>query len=256
MTYRIATWNVNSVRLRLPIFDEWLKSADISILLLQEIKCIDQDFPKYFFEERGYNVSVCGQKTFNGVAILSKFPIEDVSVSLPGFAPNPFQARYIEAFTGGFRVMSVYVPNGQEIDSPAYHHKLQFLQALHDRLRAVREWREDVVVGGDYNIAPQDQDVYASYKSSLFVSEKERQAFQKILNLGYQDAYSIANEQPEFTWWDYRGGSFTKNLGMRIDHLLISPKVVDRMSTVFTVKDLRYKERPSDHIPVIIEVAK
>ncbi len=249
---KIATWNVNSVRLRLPHFEKWFSEDKIDIILLQEIKCVKEAFPYDFFESYGYNCAVFGQKTFNGVAILSKSRIEDIQTNFPTLIDT--QARYIEAFTDGIRVASVYVPNGQEVDSPHYAYKLNFMASLAERITYLRTLNERCLIGGDFNIAPRPQDIYQERTSEIFVSQPEREAFRKLLNIGFFDAYDMLHQNAGYTWWDYRGGSFEKNLGMRIDHMLISPQLADELEQVGPVVELRKQEKPSDHVPVVCEV--
>lgn len=243
---QIATWNVNSVRARLPVLEQWIEQHNADIILLQEIKCMEDAFPPHLYAR--YNVALWGQKTFNGVAILSKYPLEDVE---KGVLEEDEQARYIEAVVstpqGVIRCASVYVPNGQEMNSPAYMYKLRFLQALEKRMKILHEFEEKVVIGGDFNIAPSDVDVYPEWKNELFCSEKERLAFQALLNIGYYDI----GKHKGYTWWDYRGKSFEKNHGMRIDHLLLSPEAVDCHQDVIVDRWVRQDcEKTSDHVPV------
>ena len=186
---KIATWNVNSVRARLPNVCEWLKEMRPEIVLLQEIKCQEGDFPREAIEDLGYNIAIAGQKTFNGVAILSHSPIEDVTIGLPNF-PEDEQARYIEAFTGGVRVASVYVPNGQSVGSDKYDYKLKFLTHLREHLAQILTYEEACVIGGDYNIAPADEDVAdpEAWRGEILCSDAERDHFHSLLHLGYYDA--------------------------------------------------------------------
>lgn len=249
---RIATWNVNSIRQRLTHVQDWLQQQRIDILLLQETKCVDEQFPAEALEDLGYNLVVHGQKTFNGVAILSKFPIEDVQRGLPDF--EDAQARYIEAFTGGVRVASVYVPNGQEVGCDKYDYKLNFLSFLHKNLQQLQQNEEIIVVGGDFNIAPTDIDVYDPdvWKDQILCSPKEREAFESLKNLGYTDLLRLHHVDAQFTWWDYRMMSFRRNLGLRIDHLLCNTP--ERCSQAEVDKTPRGLEKPSDHAPVWCEI--
>lgn len=256
---RIVTWNVNSVRARLPNVLEWLEETQPDVILLQEIKCLKEAFPYDAFT--GYNIAVHGQKTFNGVAILSKSPLEDVTCGLPTF-PDDEQARYIEAVisapTGVVRVASVYVPNGQAVGSEKFTYKMAFLDNLRTHLNALLGYDEAVVVGGDYNIAPTDQDVNdpVGWHNEILCSPQERQKFQALLNTGYHDGVRLVyddNSPGPFTWWDYRSGSWQRNDGLRIDHLLLSPRAVDQLKNAGVDAPTRGKEKASDHAPVWCE---
>jgi exodeoxyribonuclease-3 len=249
---KIATWNVNSLRARLPNVCEWLKDSRPDVVLLQEIKCQEGDFPHEAIGDLGYNIAIAGQKTFNGVAILSRSPIEDVTVGLPTF-PEDEQARYIEAFTGGVRVASVYVPNGQSVGSDKYQYKLTFMEKLREHLAQILTFEEACVVGGDYNITPTDEDVAnpEAWKGEILCSEPERAHFHSLLHLGYYDAIRSHVKGPgPFTWWDYRSGAWPRNEGLRIDHLLLSPQAVDRLQSCGVDRDTRGEDKASDHAPV------
>lgn len=259
---KIASWNVNSIKARLPLFIDWVKKTSPDIILLQETKSTNDTFPVDVMEDLGYNLAIHGQKTFNGVAILSKFPLEDIQYNLPNFQ-DP-QARYIEAFTGGIRVASVYAPNGSTVGSDKYNYKLSFYHHLQQHLAQLLSFKEKLIVGGDYNVAPTDADVYEPEKwiGDVLVSEPERASFQKILDLGFYDAVRVlypeheTNNKDWYTWWDYRSGSWHRNWGLRIDHLLISSAAKDSLKALGIDKDLRGKERPSDHAPIWCELAK
>lgn len=259
---KIATWNVNSIRSRLDHVIQWCKDAQPDVLLLQEIKVITEGFPYEAFMEIGYQSAVHGQKTYNGVAILSKYSIEDITTE---FDPSHTDARYIEAVIDGWlRVASVYVPNGQSIDSEKYPYKLDFLTKLEKHLEKTLEHNEVFVIGGDYNIAPWDEDAHdpEKYKGNVPVSQAERNAYRRILNLGLTDATRIkypydSHENPSlFSWWDYRAGSFEKDHGLRIDHLLLSPEAVDKMKDTGIDRTPRGWEKPSDHTPVWLTLEK
>ncbi|MDP2194146.1 MAG: exodeoxyribonuclease III [Alphaproteobacteria bacterium] len=252
---KIATWNVNSIRVRLPLVMDWLSNHAIDVLLLQELKCQQEQFPEAAFFDLGYNCAVLGQKTYNGVAILSKYPIEDVQYNIPEFEDT--QARYIEAFTAGKRVASVYVPNGSEVGSDKYDYKLDFLKALARHMQAILAHKEEIVIGGDFNIAPSDLDVYDPEKwdEQILCSKAERHHFRTLLNMGYYDAFrTLKPQEPGFTWWDYRAGSFAQNKGMRIDHFLLSPETVDIATDVTVDTYPRTQDQPSDHAPVILDI--
>lgn len=248
---RIITWNVNSIRARLPNVEDFLRRINPDVLLLQELKCEEGVFPESL-SELGYNVAIYGQKTYNGVAILSKNAIEDVQKGIPGF--EDVQARYIEAFTGGVRIASVYVPNGQNIGAVAYQYKLNFLEHLYQHVQKVLGLGEKFVLGGDFNIAPTDADVHdpSAWKDEILCSQAEREAFFKLQHLGLTDAIKqiYQNTNPPFTWWDYRKGSFVKDDGLRIDHLLLSASAADCLQEAKVYKAERALEKASDHAPV------
>lgn len=252
---KIATWNVNSIRTRLPILESWTKESQPDIILLQELKCVEEAFPREFVEDLGYNIAIYGQKTFNGVGILSKFPIEDVTKGLPNFE-DP-QARYIEAFTGGVRVASVYAPNGSEVGSDKYEYKLGFYKLLTAHIETVLGHGEHFFMGGDYNIAPTDTDVHdpQRWAGSVLVSAPERKAFQGLLATGLTDTLRHLHHENDdekdnwYTWWDYRRGAWHRNWGLRIDHILSSHNTLPHIKSVGVDKDPRGMERPSDHTP-------
>lgn len=260
MSLSIATWNVNSLKSRLHQAVPWLETAQPDVVLLQELKCMTEAFPYMEIEALGYNVAVHGQKTYNGVAILSKHPIDDVQKNLPNMEDD--QARYIEAVimpsgSDAVRVASVYVPNGNEVGSDKFAYKLQFLARLKEHLASLQAYGEKVVIGGDYNVAPQDADVYdaAKLNGSVCFHPDERAAFREIEHMGYLDAYRLRHPDVAgndcFTWWDYRGGSYQAGKGMRIDHLLISPQAADCLTDCSIHRDIRGEEKPSDHVPMV-----
>lgn len=247
---KIVTWNVNSVRARLPHVEEFLKIQQPDVLLLQELKCETQVFP-YSLEDLGYNCAVFGQKTYNGVAILSKYPIEDVQMGLPNF--EDVTSRYIEAFTNGVRVASVYVPNGQEVGAAAYDYKLNFFHALYNHAQNLLSFDERVVIGGDFNVAPTDADVYdpIAWKERILCSTREREAFRKVIYAGFIDAVAQDTKGPmPYTWWNYRQNGFAKGSGLRIDHLLLSPQAADSLVKTEVHTYMRAKDKASDHAPV------
>jgi exodeoxyribonuclease-3 len=252
---KIATWNVNSIKARLPNILEWLGDAKPDVVLLQETKTVDDGFPAMEIEDLGYNIALHGQKTYNGVAILSKFPIEDVERGLPG-NDNDEQARYIEATISGnrpIRVASIYVPMGSEVGSEKFEYKLNFLDRLIKRFEKIRESGDAAVMGGDYNIAPDDSDVYDPIKlhETVLCSTVERKKLRTMMNMGYTDAFRTFNPQGhQYSWWDYRAGAWNKDNGLRIDHLLLTPAAADRLSASDIDRDPRAKEKASDHTPV------
>lgn len=251
---KIATWNVNSIRARLEHFDKWLTQTRPDIVLLQELKCLEHHFPHEMAEDHGYNVAIHGQKSYNGVAILSKFPLEDVTSDFHG-NPDLTHARYIEAVTAGLRVASVYVPNGQEIGSDKFAYKLAFLNALKDYFCWRLKLDEKFIIGGDFNVAPYPQDMHNPLLSGtdrILCSLPEQQAFRSLLSIGLHDAIGALYSPPPFSWWDYRQGAFAENRGYRIDHLLLSSSAFDRLKEGGVDLEPRAWPRPSDHSPVWI----
>lgn len=252
----VATWNVNSIKVRLPQLLAWLKADAPDIVLLQEIKCVDEAFPAMEIEELGYNIAVHGQKTYNGVAILSKFPLSDITRGLPGEEAD-VQARYIEAVAsipgGALRVASVYVPNGQSADSDKFQYKLRFLDRLQAHMETLLGYGEMLAVGGDYNIAPEDRDVHdpQGWQGSVLTHDEVRARFRRIIGLGVYDAYRMKTAANDYSWWDYRTGAFDRDDGLRIDHVLVSPHAADRLEHCFIKKELRALEKASDHAPVV-----
>jgi exodeoxyribonuclease-3 len=256
---RIASWNVNSVRLRLPALLAYLKEQAPDVLALQELKCQDDAFPRQDIEDAGYNVLVFGQKTFNGVALLSKTPLEDVTRGLPGFADE--QSRYLEGVltdeTGGvWRVASIYLPNGNPPETEKYTYKLAFMDALAAHARKLLALEEKLVLAGDYNVIPAPQDVYdpkAWAGDALFLPQT-RAKFRALLNLGFTEALRATSDAAGlYTFWDYQAGAWQKNNGLRIDHLLLSPQAADNLKSVAIDKELRGGEKPSDHVPIRAE---
>lgn len=258
LTLSIATWNVNSIRSRLQHLLGWLRSENApDIVLLQELKVENDAFPAMEIEELGYNIAIHGQKTYNGVGILSKYPLDEVMRGLPGNDSDD-HSRYIEALAcvgeSVVRVASVYVPNGQAVDSDKFDYKLRFFDLLKLRLANLLEYEEMTVIGGDYNVAPYPIDVYdpARLDGTVCYHPREREKIRTIMHMGYYDAFRVCcPERQEFSWWDYRGASWKMNLGLRIDHLLLSPLAVDRVISCETLIDMRNAEKASDHAPVI-----
>lgn len=250
---RIATWNVNSIRTRIEHLTELIQSKNIDVILLQELKCMTEAFPKEYFEDLGYNSLVFGQKTYNGVAILSKYRIECVKFGNEIFE-NDEQSRYIEAFINGVNIASVYVPNGQDISLPAYAYKLNFLEILKNYLNEkIKD--EKFIIGGDFNIARCDIDVYnpKSWKGKVCCTDKERDLFQDILDIGFSDCHrELSENEPIYTWWDYRHRAFSKNNGLRLDYLLSTKNM--EIEDCYVEIETRSKERPSDHAPVIMDI--
>lgn len=252
----VVTWNINSIRARLPLVLDWLKEKAPDVVLLQETKVVDDQFPREEIENLHYNIVLYGQKTYNGVAILSKFPLEDVICGIPGFEDD--QARYIEAVTNGVRVASVYVPNGMAVGSDKYQYKLKFLNHLYSHVQTLLTYDEAFLLGGDFNIAPQDQDVYdpTEWHEQILCSTPEREGFRSLVYLGLTDALRALHPQEKdlYTWWDYRGAAWQNNEGLRIDHFLLSPQAADRLTEASVDKAVRALEKASDHAPVCCEL--
>lgn len=260
MPISIATWNVNSIRTRLHQLLPWLKETAPDIVLLQELKCTNDTFPYMEIEELGYNIKAHGQKTYNGVAILSKFPLEDVRTTLPG-EDSDLEARYIEAVAclkdKAVRVASVYVPNGQAPDSEKFQYKLRFLERLHAHARTLLAYEEILVMGGDYNVAPYPIDVYdpKNLDGSVCYHPEERKRLRTLLHDGLYDAFRLLHPDTQaFSWWDYRGNGFESGKGLRIDHLLLSAQAADTLTGCIVDSNIRGTERPSDHAPVICTI--
>ena len=248
---KIATWNVNSLKVRLPQVLDWLAAQQPDVLCLQELKLEDKAFPLAEIEAAGYRAAFSGQKTYNGVAILSRSAPLDVARGIPGF-DDP-QQRVIAASVEGVRIVCVYIPNGQSVDSDKYQYKLGWLAALTGWLRGEMASHPQLALLGDYNIAPEDRDVHdpVAWKDQVLCSEPERAAYRGLVGLGLVDAFRQF-EQPEksFTWWDYRMMGFRRNLGLRIDHILLSPDLARTCTACAIDKEPRKLERPSDHAPV------
>ena len=256
---RIATWNVNSVRQRLEHLLFWLKEVEPDVVCLQEIKCVDDAFPRAEVEAAGYNVATHGQKTFNGVAILSKSPIE-VTRGLPGDESDE-HARYIEAIVphngGVVRVASIYLPNGNPAPGDKYDYKLRWMDRLISRARGLLELEEPLVLAGDYNVIPDARDARdpAAWAMDALFLPRTRAKFQELLNLGLTDALRATTDADGlYTFWDYQAGAWQRNNGIRIDHLLLSPQAADRLRGVAIDKDMRAREKPSDHTPIRVDL--
>ena len=253
----IATWNVNSVNARLPNVLAWLAEARPDVALLQEIKCLDPAFPTEAVGELGYNVATLGQKAYNGVAILSRRPIEDVVRGLPG-EPADEQARYIEATVGDLRVASIYLPNGNPIGTDRFAYKLAWMERLRAHAAALLELDQAVVLGGDFNVIPEPIDCHdprAWLGDALFQPESRR-AFRALLHLGYTEAFRALHpdERGAYSFWDYQGGAFQLDHGIRIDHHLLSPQAADRLVACTIDKAPRRLPKASDHTPVIVDL--
>jgi len=258
-TIRIATWNVNSIKARLPRAVEWLAEASPDVVLLQELKCVEEAFPYLEIEDLGYNVAVKGQKTYNGVAILSKHPIDLELTELPGDETDE-QARYIEAFTAGIRIGGLYLPNGNPVEDgqhPKFLYKLGWMDRLIAHAKTLLETEEAFVLTGDYNICPTDDDVYdaKAFANDALCRPESRGRYRALCNLGLTDAYRVLNPEPHtYSFWDYQGGAWSRDMGVRIDHLLLSPQAADRLVASGIDRGPRGKEKASDHTPVWCEL--
>lgn len=251
---RIASWNVNSLKVRLPQVLDWLAAQQPDVLGLQETKTVDADFPAEALRAAGYSVAYSGQKTYNGVALLSRGPATDVITDLPGL-DDP-QRRVLGATVGGLRVLNLYVPNGQEVGTDKYVYKLGWLERLAALLEGELARHAKVAVIGDFNIAPEDRDVHdpEAWRGRILCSDPERAAFRRLLDLGLRDSFRLFEQPPAtFSWWDYRAAGFRRNLGLRIDHILVSAALAQACRASSIDVEPRRLERPSDHAPAVAE---
>lgn len=264
---KIATFNINGIKARLPRLLEWLEEFSPDVACLQEIKSVDENFPRLEIEALGYTVETHGQKAFNGVAILSKHKISDVMRGLPDMTEGPLkdgevtpeQARYMEATIEGVRIVTLYLPNGNPQPGPKFDFKIDWMEKLIQRAETLLGSEQAVVLAGDYNVIPNDEDCYnpASWVDDALTQPESRAAYQTILNMGYTDALrQIHPSGQQFTFWDYQRGAWQKDHGIRIDHLLLSPQAIDRLKGADVDKAPRGKETPSDHTPVWIELGE
>ena len=258
---KIATFNINGIKARIEALPAWLDTAKPDVALLQEIKSVDEGFPSEIFEERGYNVATHGQKSFNGVAILSKYPLEDVMRGLPGDADDE-QARYIEATvmgeTSAIRLCGLYLPNGNPAPGPKYDYKLAWMERLQQRAKMLLAEETPFVMAGDYNIIPQAEDAAKpdSWRDDALFRLESRTAFRRLLNLGLTEAFRARVQGPgHYSFWDYQAGAWNRNNGIRIDHLLLSPQAADLLIDCQIDKEVRGGHKPSDHVPVWIDLA-
>ncbi|MDF3036172.1 MAG: xth [Paucimonas sp.] len=252
---KLVTWNVNSLKVRLPHVLQWLSANPVDVLCLQETKLTDDKFPVAEIEAAGYRVCFTGQKTYNGVAILSRHEMNEVVKNIPSFEDE--QQRVIAATINGVRVVCVYIPNGQAVGSDKYEYKLRWLDGLHDWLAGQCRIYPKLALLGDYNIAPDDRDVHdpVAWQGSVLVSDAERAAFRRLTALGLKDAFRLF-DQPEkiFSWWDYRQMAFRRNMGLRIDHILLSEPLAVSCTGCMIDKAPRKLEQPSDHTPVVATI--
>ncbi|MDE4276267.1 exodeoxyribonuclease III [Phaeobacter gallaeciensis] len=265
---KIATFNINGIKARANALPDWLDEAQPDVVLLQEIKSVDEAFPREIFEERGYNVETHGQKSFNGVAILSKLPLEDVSRGLPGDDSDE-QARWIEATVVGkqaIRICGLYLPNGNPVEltddgSPVpggkYAYKLAWMERLQARAKDLLADEMPALMAGDYNIIPQPEDAKRpeAWAEDALHRPESRAAFQRIVNLGFTEAFRARHQGPgHYSFWDYQAGAWNRNDGIRIDHFLLTPQAADLLTDCQIDKDVRGREKPSDHVPVWVEL--
>jgi len=249
---KIASWNVNSLNVRLPQVLQWLAVEKPDILALQETKITDDRFPVAEFAAAGYAVAYSGQKTYNGVALLSKTPLDNVVTDLPGL--NDSQRRILGASVGAIRILNLYVVNGQSVGTDKYDYKLDWLKSVHDYVAVDMQQNKDYVILGDFNIAPEDADVHdpVAWSESILCSTPERQALQQFFVLGFQDSFRLFKQEPkQFSWWDYRMNAFRRNMGLRIDLILASSSMAERCTSSRIDTGPRGWERPSDHAPIV-----
>jgi exodeoxyribonuclease III len=251
---KIASWNVNSLKVRLPHVLQWLEHAKPDVLALQEIKQVNEDFPLAEIQAAGYSAVCSGQKTYNGVAILSRAPLDDTATDIDGL-DDP-QRRILAATVGKLRILNLYVVNGQEVDSEKYHYKLEWLRHVSAYIKAELQRHPQMVILGDFNITPEDRDVHdpEAWREKILCSTRERSALQSILALGFSDTFRRFEQAAgSFSWWDYRAAAFRRNLGLRIDLILASHALAERCRAAGIDKEPRKWERPSDHVPVWAE---
>ena len=257
---KIASFNINGVKARAQAVLDWLDEAQPDVALLQEIKSVDENFPRELFEERGYTVETHGQKSFNGVAILSKLPLEDVTRGLPGDDDDE-QARWIEATVIGdktaLRVCGLYLPNGNPVPGPKYDYKLAWMERLKTRAEALLATEEPALMAGDYNIIPQDEDAKRpeAWAKDALALPQSREAFRRIVNLGFTEAFRTLHPGPgHYTFWDYQAGAWNRDDGIRIDHFLLTPQAADLLTDCQIDREVRGREKPSDHVPIWVEL--
>jgi exodeoxyribonuclease-3 len=252
---QIASWNINSLKVRLPQVLEWLQLTNCDILALQELKLANEFFPSSAFQELGYNCIFNGQKTYNGVAIVSKYPIEDITYDIPGY--DDVQKRVISATISGIRIICVYVVNGESVDSNKYIYKLAWLEQLYNFVKINLSLYNKLVLLGDFNIAPADNDVYdpSKWQEQVLCSTLEREKWQQFLSLGLHDSFRLSKqENGQYSWWDYRNFAFKRKQGLRIDHILINDLLKSQMIACNIDIAPRKNERPSDHAPIVLHI--
>jgi exodeoxyribonuclease-3 len=258
---KVATFNINGIKARIAALPRWLSAAQPDVVVLQEIKSVDAAFPHGPFEDLGYSCVTHGQKSFNGVAILSKYPLEDVSLGLPG-DPDDDHARWIEATVMGnhqaLRICGLYLPNGNPAPGPKYDYKLSWMKRLESRARALLESETPALMAGDYNVIPQAEDAANpdTWKDDALYRPESRAAFRRIVNLGFTDAFRATTQGPgHYSFWDYQAGSWQRNNGIRIDHFLLTPACADLLRDCQIDREVRAGDKPSDHVPVWVDLA-
>ncbi len=257
---KIASFNINGIKARINALPDWLDEAQPDVALLQEIKSLDEAFPREIFEDRGYRVETHGQKGFNGVAILSRLPLEDVTRGLPGDDTDE-QARWIEATVisdkGAVRVCGLYLPNGNPCPGPKYDYKLAWMERLYVRAQELMASEEPALMAGDYNVIPQDEDAKRPevWQEDALARPESRAAFRRIVNLGFTEAFRARTQGPgHYTFWDYQAGAWNRDDGIRIDHFLLTPQAADLMTECQIDKEIRARGKPSDHVPIWINL--
>lgn len=256
---KVATFNINGIKARISALPDWLDEAGADVVLLQEIKSVDEAFPREIFEDRGYTVETHGQKGFNGVAILSKLPLEDVTRGLPGDDSDE-QARWIEATVMGdtaIRVCGLYLPNGNPVPGPKYDYKLAWMERMQTRATELLSLEEPFLMAGDYNVIPQDEDAKRPevWQEDALARPETRAAYRRLLNLGFTEAFRARTHGPgHYSFWDYQAGAWNRDDGIRIDHFLLSPECADLLEDCQIDRDVRAREKPSDHVPVWVQL--
>jgi len=256
---KVATFNINGIKARIGALCSWLDEAKPDVALLQEIKSTDENFPREPFEERGYNVETHGQKSFNGVSLLSRLPLEDIRRGLPG-DDDDTQARWIEATVVGrhaVRICCLYLPNGNPAPGLKYDYKLSWMRRLKMRAEEILTDEDPALIGGDYNIIPQPEDARnpENWEEDALYRIESRTAWREMLNLGFTDAFRVRNQAPgNYTFWDYQAGAWKRNNGIRIDHMLLTPQCADLMLDCGIDAEIRGREKPSDHVPLWVEL--
>jgi len=254
---KIVTWNINSIRARLDHVLDWLEANDPDVVCLQETKVVDQEFPEDEFGDLDYDVTYMGQRAYNGVALVTKDEVDKVQRNLPS-DPSDAQKRFIAATVNDVRIINVYAPNGKALDSDPYAFKLDWYQRLRTYLDENESLDSPLLICGDFNICPTDLDAYEDPEradGAIFLSAPEREAYQALLDWGLKDAFrTLYPDRQAFTWWDYRNAGFSRNAGLRIDHFLVTPSLLERLVDVTIDREHRGEDNASDHVPVIIEL--
>lgn len=254
---KIATYNINGIKARFETVQDFCRESGADIIALQEIKSMDENFPAEAFEDLGYNVRTHGQKSFNGVAILSKIPFDDVRIGLAGDESDE-QARFMEADIAGVTLCAIYLPNGNPVPGPKFEYKLGWMRRLITRAQALLALEQPFVIAGDFNIIPEPEDCHdpAAWAGDALMHEKSLALFRELKNLGLADAFRLIEPAPmHYSFWDFQAGAWNKNNGLRIDHFLTSPELTDKIVNCHIERHWRGRERPSDHVPVILELA-